>query len=284
MNAPARRSRRPSGRVPSERSVDWLYGFHSVREALRARRRRLVQLWVRRGRRGREQQELIALAGEVGIPVDWRAPDELEALLGPEVPSQGVALEVGPLPREPLEELLARKVGSGEAAPGRVVVALDGVEDPQNVGAIARVAESVGATGLILTDRRAPPLSPALSRASAGAIEWLPASRVGNLARALERARDAGFWVLAAEPEAGEALYGLSDRVLSGDLVVVLGAEGRGIRPGVLAVSDHRVRLPMRGRVASLNVSTAGAVILYEILRRQLAIPEGGKSVNTLGD
>jgi 23S rRNA (guanosine2251-2'-O)-methyltransferase len=236
----------------------------------------LLRLWIRRGGRGREQEELIALAGEAGIPVDWRSPDELEARLGPDVPSQGVALEAGPLPRDPLEQLLARKPRPGDVSAARVVLALDGVEDPQNVGAIARVAESVGATGLILTDRRAPPLSPALSRASAGAIEWLPVARVGNLARALEQAREAGFWVLAAEPEGGEALYGLSDRVLSGDLVVVLGAEGRGIRPGVLAVSDHRVRLPMRGRIASLNVSTAGAVILYEILRRQLVSP-GGK-------
>jgi len=119
-----------------------------------------------------------------------------------------------------------------------------------------------------MTRRRSPPLSPALARASAGAIDWLPVARVANLVRALEELKTKGFWVVGADPEAKMELYELPDRLLLGDLVVVLGAEGRGLRPGVRAAVDHPVRIPMRGRVASLNVASAGAVLLYELLRR----------------
>lgn len=180
-------------------------------------------------------------------------------------------MQVGPLPELSLDALLAALGPSdpaGGPAAGRRLVVLDGVEDPQNVGAIARVAESAGCSALILTDRRAPAVTPAVSRASAGAIEWLPVVRVTNLVRALEQLKAARFWVLAAALEASESIHALSDRVLTGDLVVVLGAEGRGIRPGVLEQADHRIRIPMRGRIESLNVATAGAVILYELLRR----------------
>jgi 23S rRNA (guanosine2251-2'-O)-methyltransferase len=150
-------------------------------------------------------------------------------------------------------------------------VALDGIEDPQNLGAIARVAEASGAAGLVLTQRRSAPLGAAVARASAGAIEWLPVARVVNLSRALRALKDAGFWVFGASPDAPDDLFGLDPRLLRGDRVVVLGAEGRGIRSGVERLVDHRVRIPMAGRVASLNVSTAAAVILFELARSDRA-------------
>lgn len=242
-------------------------GLHSVHEALRAGRRRIDRLLVRDAGRHAEQESLVELARASGIPVEAADDKALDRIAGPDVRSQGVALQVGPLPELSIEALIA-ELSSSEAASGRRLVVLDGVEDPQNVGAIARVAESAGCAGLILTDRRAPALTPAVSRASAGAIEWLPVARVTNLVRALEQLKKERYWVLAAELEQSEPLYSLSDRVLTGDLVVVLGAEGRGIRPGVLEQADHRIRIPMRGEVASLNVATAGAVILYELLRR----------------
>ena len=111
-------------------------------------------------------------------------------------------------------------------------------------------------------------LGAATSRASAGAIEWLPVSRVANLPRALESLKSEGFWVVGADAEAGPSLFEVSDRVLQGDLVVVLGSEGRGLRPLVRRLVDHPVRIPMQGRIASLNVATASAVILFELLRR----------------
>ena len=148
------------------------------------------------------------------------------------------------------------------------LVALDGVEDPQNLGAIVRVAEAAGVHGLILTRRRAPQLTAAVARASAGAIEWLPVGRVGNLTRSLESLKERGYWVFGASPTATDDLYELPDRVVSGNRVVVLGAEGRGIRPGVEGALDHVVQIPMGGRVGSLNVSTAAAIVLFELKRR----------------
>jgi len=179
--------------------------------------------------------------------------------------SPGVELLAGPLPAVGLEELLT---GATDSADPRTLVALDGVEDPQNLGAIARVAESAGALGLILTYRHAPPLSPAVSRASAGAIEWLRVARVPNLARALEVLQGEGFWVLGADPEAPDSLYDLPERLARADRVVVLGAEGRGLRPGVARRIDQRLRIPLRGKVESLNVSTAASVFLFELDRR----------------
>ncbi len=203
------------------------------------------------------------LAREAGVRVERLPRAQFAELVGAEARSQGVVLEAGPLPELPLSALL-------EGQPGmRILVALDGVEDPQNVGAVARVAEAAGAGGLILTRRRAPPLSSAVSRASAGAIEHLPVARVTNLPRTLADLEQAGFWSAGADPEAPSDLFTMPDRLLAGDLVVVLGAEGRGLRRGVRAALDHQVRIPMAGRVGSLNVSAAAAVLLFELRRRR---------------
>jgi 23S rRNA (guanosine2251-2'-O)-methyltransferase len=121
---------------------------------------------------------------------------------------------------------------------------------------------------LLLTDRHSPPLSPAVSRASAGAIEWLPTARVPNLVRALNQLKEKGFWIFGADVEASGSLFELPDRVVRGERVVLLGAEGRGLRPGVRGAVDHRIRIPLTGRVASLNVAAAAAVVLFELSRR----------------
>ncbi len=272
MKAKSPKFRPPRVQGPPDRpSTDWLSGFHSVHEALRAGRRRIDRLLIRDSGLRDEQDQLVALARAAGVAIESVDERTLDRVCGPDVRSQGVALAVGPLPELSLAELIGVSGAPGldpSAAHGRRIVVLDGVEDPQNVGAIARVAESAGCAGMVLTDRRAPGLTAAVSRASAGAIEWLPVARVTNLVRALEQLKEQRFWVLAAAFEGSESLYSLSNRVLTGDLVVVLGAEGKGIRPGVLEQADHRIRIPMRGEVASLNVATAGAVILYDLLRR----------------
>ncbi len=224
-----------------------------MREALRARRRKLFRLLVRPGLRHPELEALRQLARGAGVP---------EESLALEDPAR-VVLEAGPLPELSLGQLVDRDAGI------RTLVALDEVEDPQNLGAIVRVAEAAGVRGLLLTRRRAPPLSPAVARASAGAIEWLPVARVSNLARALGALKEQGFWVFGADASGGEDLFGLDARILRGDRVLVLGAEGRGIRPAIEATIDHRVRIPMGGHVASLNVATAAAVLLFELGRRQ---------------
>jgi 23S rRNA (guanosine2251-2'-O)-methyltransferase len=217
---------------------------------------------VRAGARRSELASLIEAAEAAGVPVLEVPAESLAPDAAGERSSQGAELEVGPLPELSLDELVQPGV------PPRTLVALDGVEDPQNLGAIARVAEAAGARGLILTRRRSPPLSPAVARASAGAIEWLPVARVPNLPRALNDLKSKGFWVFGSDPEATEELFDLPDRRLSGDRVIVFGAEGRGLRRGIERVLDHRVRIPMEGRVDSLNVSSAAAVVLFEFLRR----------------
>ena len=137
----------------------------------------------------------------------------------------------------------------------------------------ADLADWMAHSGKTITRVREPvmvdnPLSPALVRASAGAIEWLPVARVTNLARSIKYLKTQGFWVVGADPSAAESLYTVPDRVLQGDLAVVLGAEGKGLRPEVQKLVDHPVRIDMQGQVASLNVAAAGAVLLFELLRR----------------
>ncbi len=264
--------RRETGRDPGRRSGSGaggepviLTGTHSVLEALRARRRQLVCLRVQPGS---ASEEVLAAARAAGVPVRQMAPDVSSS--DPAEPrSQGLKLEVGPLPQTTLEEL-----ASGASDRPGLIVALDGVEDPQNVGSIARVADAAGAHGLLLTERRAPPLGAAVSRASAGAIEWLPVARVPNLGRALNTLKEKGFWVFGCDSEQGENLFALPDRVVAGHRVVVLGAEGVGLRPGTQKRVDHRVRIPMGGRVASLNVASAASVVLFELQRRAYAVRE----------
>jgi 23S rRNA (guanosine2251-2'-O)-methyltransferase len=240
-----------------------LYGFHAVREALRARRRTLLRLLVRAGQRRPGIAELEQLAAGAGVEVESAPEHELARGLPAGAPTQGVVLEAGPLPGRSFDELAL------DGEPGsRLLVLLDGVEDPQNVGAIIRVADAAGATGLVLADRRSPPLSGAVARASAGASEWLPIAHVVNLPRTLRSARDAGYWLLGLDP-AGQDLFRAADRLWDGDLVLALGAEGRGLRPGVRRQLDHTLSIPMGGAVASLNVSTAAAVGLFEIRRRR---------------
>ena len=250
--------RRRPRREGSERVA--LTGNHPIREALAARRRKLHELVVGPGSEG---DALCSLAEAAGVPVRCEAPGSGRD------PDSLPRLEVGPLPELSLEALAA----SDTTGP-RMLVALDGVEDPQNLGAIARVAEAAGAAGLLLTQRRAPPLSPAVSRASAGAIEWLPVARVPNLRRALKLLKDLDFWIFGADPNGTEGLYELPARLREGNRVVVLGAEDRGMRQGVAEEVDHRVRIPMAGRIDSLNVATAAAVLLFELGRPTHSVSE----------
>src|ERR1700743_661246 len=148
----------------------------------------------------------------------------------------------------------------------RLVLALDGVEDPQNLGALLRVADGAGVDGVVLTERRSAPLSPVAVKASAGAAEHLRIARVVNLVRALEELKKQNLWIIGLD-ERGESDYDQFD--FSGDCVLVLGREGAGLHDLVKRTCDHMLRIPMAGGVSSLNVSTAGAVVLYEAFRQR---------------
>jgi 23S rRNA (guanosine2251-2'-O)-methyltransferase len=245
------------------RGPEQLAGIHASLEAIHAKRRKLRVLRVSEGRQRPEVAAVVAAARAAGIRVDSISGQRLAEYAGTDANPQGVVLEAGPLPELSLERLLE---SLGEDA--RTLVALDGVEDPQNLGAIARVAEASAVAGLVLPKRRCAPLSPAVARASAGAVEWLPCARVPNLPRALNYLKSKGFWIFGSEATAPVQLFELPDRALRGKRVVVFGSEGRGLRRGVDQVLDYRVRIPLAGRVASLNVASAAAVFLFELARR----------------
>jgi 23S rRNA (guanosine2251-2'-O)-methyltransferase len=229
---------------------DVVYGRQPVREALRGRREVLSVLC---SARARETLAWLPAAARVA------SPERLAAEAASD-DHQGVVARVAPYPYAD-----ARAVLSGEAP---LVVALDEVTDPHNVGAVARVAECAGADGMLVTRRRSAEVTPAVCRASAGAVEHLPIARVENLAEALLAARRPGLWSYAAAADA-ERPYDAHD--YRDGALFVLGAEGRGLRPRVRASCDTGVSIPLRGRTESLNVSTAAAVLLFEAARQRRA-------------
>lgn len=243
--------------------TEYLAGPHAVREALRAGRRNHVGLLLAKRGDARGDGELAKLAARSGVPVRRVDPEEL-ARRAPGLRHQGVLLETGALPRVELEDLLKAP------RPG-LLVALDGVEDPQNLGAVLRVADCAGVNGVILPQRRSASLVGAVTRASAGALEHVPIAGPPNLVRALRAARDAGFWVVGT---AAEAELGLFDpaaaRILREPVVLVFGAEGKGMRPGVRKVLDAALSIPMQGNVGSLNIATAAAATLFETVRTRM--------------
>ena len=234
----------PAGHGP----VANLYGRNAVREALRGRRR-VKRIWATAG---------AAREGFAGARVEVVSADEVTALCGSDS-HQGVCAEAEPYPYAAAAELLA--------LPDPLIVALDEVTDPQNLGAVARTAECAGAAGIVIPERRSAEVTAAVAKASAGAVEHLAIARVRNLADFLAEAKAAGLWTYGAAAGARTA-YDAPD--YSGGVVLVLGAEGRGLRPRVAAACDDLVSLPMHGRIDSLNVSAAAAVLMYEILQKRL--------------
>ena len=193
----------------------------------------------------------------------WRAPEtpaeELERLCGsPE--HQGVVAEVDPYPYADPASLFEADDGQG------LVVALDQIQDPHNLGAVCRATEVAGAVGVVIPERRAASVTPAACKASAGAVEHLPVARVRNLADWLAEAKESGAWIYGA---AADAPKRYSDLDWVGRAVLVLGSEGKGIRPRVASRCDELVSIPTKGRVGSLNVSVAAAVVLFEAVRQR---------------
>jgi 23S rRNA (guanosine2251-2'-O)-methyltransferase len=226
-----------------------VYGRNAVREALRGRRAASVS------------EVLLAAAGLAreswleGVPHRVVDAVEIERACGsPE--HQGVCATLNAFPYVGAAELLGD---------GAFILALDEVQDPQNLGAICRTAECVGVSGVVICERRAVGVTPAVCRASAGAVEHLRIARVRNLADFLAAAKRAGCWCYGAAVDERAVAYDVPD--YGGAAVLVLGAEGQGLRPRVAASCDQLVMLPLRGRIASLNVSAAGAVLLYKMLQ-----------------
>jgi len=246
--------------------MDVLYGLHSVEEALRAGKRRFDHVLVARERRDDRLERIVALCREAGVRVRMEPREQLTEVAHSPT-HQGVVALVRGQEFLAIEDLfVAGRPAEPDAA--RLLLALDGVEDPQNLGALLRVADGAGVDGVVLTERRAAPLSPVAIKASAGAAEHLRIARVVNLVRSLEDLKGQNIWVIGLD-ERGACDYDQFD--LTGNCVLVMGSEGAGLHDLVKRTCDHLLRIPMAGGVSSLNVSTAAAVVLYEAARQRRA-------------
>ena len=241
-----------------------LYGRQPVRETLRARRREVFKLLLAQGiKPAGVVHEILALAEQAGIPVQTVNRRELDKL-GGEVNHQGLAAEVSSYP---YVDLAAPLEAAREAGKPPLLVLLDHLQDPQNLGSILRTVEAVGAHGVVIPTRRAAAVTPAAVRASAGAAEHVLVTQVTNLVRAMEWLKDNGIWIVGLETLPEIPLHSQQD--LRGPLGLVIGHEGEGLTRLARETCDFLIRLPMHGQVQSLNAATAGAVALYEALRQR---------------
>lgn len=247
-------------RLQPGRQSEYLYGRNAVAEALRGRRRHR-RLFVAEGieQHGRIAT-LVAEARQHGLPVSVVPRSELDRMVGP-VNHQGIVLETSPYPYVPLDRLL-------DPTPESVVLVLDHLQDPQNVATLLRTAEAVNVHGVVVPERRSAPISPAVVNASAGAVEHLAIALVTNLARAIEKLRDRGYWLVALEM--GPTAHSIFTAPLPLPLALMIGSEGHGLSPVLVRRADVQIMIPMFGRMSSLNAAVAGSIALYEVVRRKL--------------
>jgi len=243
--------------------MDLICGINPVLEALAAGTRHFDRLLIVKGLRNSRVSEAIARASQQGIPLRFEARETLDRMAGG-LSHQGIMAVVSAKPVIDMETLLA-----GARDPALVVV-LDGVEDPRNLGAILRTAEAAGADGVLLPERHSAGLSETVSRASAGGLEHVKVARIGNVAQALEELKTRGIWVVGFDATGRERWDAVDYRR---PVAMVLGGEGRGMRRLVRERCDHLVSLPLFGHVASLNVSVAAGIALYEVIRQRGSVP-----------
>lgn len=243
-----------------------LAGIHAVEEALAASRP-LDRILIARGQHGGRIQKIIELAKAKGIPVRFEDRVQLDRAAGGER-HQGVVGIAASRPTVDIEDLLSvdGKTGEQAASPEQLLVLLDGIEDPHNLGAIARTALAAGADGVVIPERRAAGLTETVERVSAGALAHLPVVRVKNLARVMEQLKEAGFWLVGLDEHAPK-LY--SDIDYKGRVAIVMGSEGTGLHELIRKNCDFLVSIPTTGPVRSLNVSVAAGVVLFEAVRQR---------------
>ena len=246
--------------------MNWLTGFHAVEEALAAGRA-LDRIVIARGRHGERVEAVVQLARSKSVPVRFEERSQIDRLAGTRE-HQGIAALAAAKPALELEDLLAAKTPQG------LLVLLDGIEDPHNLGAIVRTALAAGANGVIIPERRAVGLTDTVERASAGALAHLPVARVKNLVRAMEEMKEAGYWLIGLD-ERAEKKYTEAD--FSGQVGIVLGSEGEGLHELTRKRCDFLVSIPTSGPVRALNVSVAAGVVLFEVVRQR----SGKKSEKT---
>lgn len=236
---------------------EFLYGRNPVLEALRARRRKFYRLILAEGLKDSPPvSEIISQANRLGLYPIFMPRERLDTAV-PDGSHQGIILETSAYPYSSFEEILHGESG--------IILALDLLQDPQNVGSLLRTAEATGVKGVLIQERNAVGITPAVVKASAGAVEHLKVVQISNLNRALEGLKERGYWIIGLEalPEAQD-LFQVKPPF---PLVLVVGSEGKGLRPSVREKCDLLLKLPMEGKVSSLNVAVAGSIALYWFYR-----------------
>lgn len=239
-----------------------IYGLNSVAEALKARGRAFEWVGVAKERHDLRLQRVIEECRKISIPVRFLPRVELDRMAGTGA-HQGVVAVTSAKQYADLDDVIASKRGEYS-----LIVVLDGVEDPHNLGAVLRTADAGGANGVVIPERRASGITGTVTKASAGASEHLPVAKVTNISRTLEELKSKNIWTVGLD-ERGAQTYDTVDYKM--DCAVVLGAEGKGLHDLVKKKCDFLVSIPMLGKVPSLNVSVAAGVVLYEIARQRRA-------------
>jgi len=241
--------------------MNYIYGINSVAEALKARGRAFAWVGVAKERHDLRLQQVIDECRRQGVAVRFVGRAELDRMAGNNA-HQGVVAVTSAKQYIDLDDVVAAKRGSHS-----LIVVLDGIEDPHNLGAILRTADAAGVDGVVIPERRAVGVTATVTKASAGASEHLPVAKVTNIARTLEDLKERNIWVVGLD-ERGKQLYDSIDYNM--DCAIVLGAEGKGVHDLVARKCDFLVSIPMLGKVPSLNVSVAAGVVLYEVVRQRL--------------
>lgn len=251
------RKKRPLKKEGSSDSF-LICGRNSVSEFLKSRGVRRV--FLKEGKKDDRLLSLAALAEKQGVPVEEVKEEKLDDMSGGVV-HQGIAAMLKPYEYADLDRVLADWEGKSP-----ILILLDGLEDVRNLGAIVRTAECAGAAAVLLPKHKSPPVTAAAMKTAAGAFAYLPVCQTGNIRQTLEMLKEKGFWVVGADMD-GESLY--YDANLKGPLVIVMGAEGKGVSPLTRKMCDFCVRIPMKGKVSSLNVSVAAALLIYEAAKQR---------------
>ena len=241
--------------------MEVLYGVHPAEEAIRSGARPLDRVVIARERRDERLERLVDLCRSRGIRVSVEPREQLTRLAGTET-HQGVLAILQDRKFLTMEDLLQMP----SRAEHRFLLALDGIEDPHNLGALLRTCDAAGVDGVVLPERRSAPISATVAKTSAGASEYVRIARVTNLVRSLEQAKQANVWIVGLD-ERGTLDYTEFD--FRTNCLLVLGREGAGMHDLVKKTCDHLLRIPMAGEVSSLNVSVAGAVVMYEAMRQR---------------
>ena len=237
-------------------------GRNAVFEALSSKRP-VNKIFIKMGLQGGSLGKIIAAAQSAAVPVEYVQPEKLDRL-APGIRHQGIVALASPIAFSSLETVLERAASRNEMP---FLLLLDELQDPQNVGALIRSADAAGVHGVLLPRRRSCPLNMVVAKISAGAVNYVPVVQIGNIVQTLRSLKEQGFWVVGADME-GDSLYFETD--LDRPLVLVVGAEGKGMGHLVKENCDMLVRLPMQGGVNSLNASAAGAILLYEVVRQRM--------------